>query len=137
MKKILLSLAVAFFLIAGCVGPQVDPNAVTLGVKFSWKGIKKGSKKSPKIIVTKIPRRTVKLKIKLKDLDVTSWNHGGGEVAYKPTKRRVKVIRAGALKKGYNGPNPPGGSHRYQFTVHAIDAKGVIVGIGKAMKKYP
>ena len=41
------------------------------------------------------------------------------------------------LKNGYNGPCPPSGRHSYQFTVHAIDKEGIIIGIGKALKKFP
>ena len=47
------------------------------------------------------------------------------------------VIPAGALQDGYNGPCPPSGSHRYQFTVKAIDAAGVIVGTGQQTRRFP
>jgi phosphatidylethanolamine-binding protein (PEBP) family uncharacterized protein len=40
------------------------------------------------------------------------------------------------LKNGYNGPCPPSGRHSYQFTVHAIDKDGIIIGIGKAVRKF-
>ena len=47
------------------------------------------------------------------------------------------VIPAGALKNGYNGPCPPSGSHRYEFTVQAVDAAGVVVGSGKKALSFP
>ena len=60
-------------------------------------------------------------------------NHGGGTVAYDGSG----VIPAGALKSGYNGPCPPSGSHRYEFTVKAVYAAGVIVGQGKQTQSFP
>jgi hypothetical protein len=64
---------------------------------------------------------------------VPTWNHGGGTVTYDGSD----IIPAGALKNGYNGPCPPSGSHRYEFTVQAIDAAGVVVGIGKEAHPFP
>lgn len=120
-------------LIFGCVSAKVSPNAVELGVKFSWTKASKCSSTSPKIYVSNIPAGTKFFQVKLKDFDAPNWNHGGGKVA----NNASGVIKAGALKNGYNGPCPPGGSHRYEFTVKAIDKEGVIIGIGKAMKKFP
>ena len=117
----------------GCVSAQVSPNAVNLTIKFSWKGVKKCSSYSPKIRVSNIPAGTKSFQVKLKDFDAPSWNHGGGKVP----NNGSGIIPAGALKSGYNGPCPPSGSHRYQFTVNAIDKEGIIIGIGKAVKKFP
>ena len=133
MRLSSLAVIFIFLFLFGCLGPQVSPNAVNLGVKFSWKGIKNCSNHSPLIKVTKIPAGTKFLKVKLVDLDVTSWNHGGGKVEYKGKG----IIPAGSLKSAYNGPCPPSGSHRYQFAVHAIDKKGVIIGTGKSVQKFP
>lgn len=117
----------------GCATAKIAPDAVKLRVAFSWKGTKRCSSYSPKIKVSGIPRGTKYLKVKLKDLDVPSWNHGGGKVAYKGSS----IIPAGSLKNGYNGPCPPSGSHQYQFTVYAINERNVVIGIGKATKKFP
>lgn len=119
--------------IFGCATAQVASDKAELGVEFSWKGIKRCSDYSPAIKVSGIPTGTKYLKVELKDLDVPSWNHGGGKVVYKGSS----IIPAGSLKRGYNGPCPPSGSHRYQFTVHAVNEKGVIIGVGKATKKFP
>jgi phosphatidylethanolamine-binding protein (PEBP) family uncharacterized protein len=117
----------------GCATTQVVPDAVELDVKFSWKGIKRCSGYSPEIKVSGIPKGTKYLRVELKDLDVPSWDHGGGKVAYKGSS----IIPAGSLKSGYNGPCPPSGSHRYQFTVYAVDEKDTIIGVGKATEKFP
>ncbi|MCP3956158.1 MAG: phospholipid-binding protein [Desulfobacterales bacterium] len=124
---------VAFGFLFGCVSAKVSPNAVDLKVKFSWNKKSKCSNISPKIYVSNIPKGTKSLKVRLDDFNAPSWNHGGGTVPYKGSG----VIKAGALTNGYNGPCPPSGSHSYQFKVHAIDKDGVIIGIGKAVRKFP
>ncbi len=122
-----------FCFITGCVSTKVSPNAVTLNVKFSWKGVARCSSFSPKIFVSNIPRGTKFFHAKLKDFDAPNWNHGGGKVK----NNGSGVIKRGALKSSYNGPCPPSGTHRYQFTVNAIDKDGVVIGIGKAIRKFP
>ncbi|MCK5541489.1 MAG: hypothetical protein KAI40_02270 [Desulfobacterales bacterium] len=124
---------VIFGFLFGCVSAKVSPNAVDLKVSFKWTKASKCSNKSPKIYVSNISKGTKSLKVKLNDFDAPNWNHGGGTVPYKGSG----VIKAGALKNGYNGPCPPSGRHSYQFTVHAIDKEGIIIGIGKALKKFP
>ena len=83
--------------------------------------------------MSNVPKGTKFLLVKLKDYDAPNWNHGGGKVPY----TGAKVIKAGAPKNGYNGPCPPSGRHRYEFSVKAIDKDGVIIGMGKAMRKFP
>jgi phosphatidylethanolamine-binding protein (PEBP) family uncharacterized protein len=117
----------------GCAAAQVAPDAVEFGVNFSWKGIKRCSRYSPEMKVSGIPTGTKYFTVELKDLDAPSWDHGGGKVVYKGSS----IIPAGSLKSGYHGPCPLSGSHRYQFTVHAVNEKGVIIGVGKATKKFP
>lgn len=133
-KWLVLIVCLVFFgFLFGCVSAKISPNAVDLKVKFSWKKTKKCSNYSPKILVSNIPKGTKSFNVKLKDFDAPDWNHGGGTVPFKGSG----IIKAGALKSGYNGPCPPSGSHRYQFTVHVIDKDGVIIGIGKAVRKFP
>ncbi len=133
MDKLRWIMIFSLLLFFGCATTKVAPDAVKLNVQFSWKGIKRCSDYSPRIKVSGIPKGTKYLKVELKDLDVPSWNHGGGKVAYKGSS----IIPAGSLKSGYNGPCPPSGSHRYQFTVYAVNVKNVIIGVGKATKKFP
>ena len=102
-------------------------------VDFTWKEEHRCSSKSPEIHVNGVPEGTKLFKVKLVDLDVPFWSHGGGTYNNDSTG----VIAEGALTNGYNGPCPPGGSHRYEFTVEAIDEDGNIIGAGKKMKMFP
>jgi phosphatidylethanolamine-binding protein (PEBP) family uncharacterized protein len=132
MKKlIIISIAISF-LVFGCLGPKVSPNAVKLGVDFNFDPSHKCSSTSPEIRVSNIPPGTKKFSVTLVDHDVPTWNHGGGTVANDGSG----VIPEGALK-GYNGPCPPTGSHRYEFSVKAIDAQGVVIGMGEKAQQYP
>jgi len=133
MKSVRWMIVLTVLLVMGCAGAEVAPDAVELGVDFSWKGVKKCSLISPRIRVSNIPVGTVTLAVKLKDLDVPGWNHGGGTVAYNGNG----TLQPGALDNRYNGPCSPSGSHRYQFSVRAINAEGVVIGMGKSMKMFP
>ena len=62
-----------------------------------------------------------------------NWNHGGCAVVPDSSG----IIAAGTTKSGYNGPCPPSGRHRYEFSVKAMAADGSIVGFGKAMRLFP
>ena len=134
MKCVLMLVMVGSILLAaGCATTQVSPDAVDLTVDFAWQPSDRCSARSPQIRVVNIPAGTKTLSVKLKDRDVPTWNHGGGTVTYDGSD----IIPAGALKSGYNGPCPPSGSHRYEFTVQATDATGVVVGIGKEAHPFP
>ncbi len=114
-------------ILSGC-GATVAENAVNLDVAYKWSKEDQCSRTSPEISLGNIPSNTKELKVKLKDLDAPSWDHGGGKVAY----MGQTSIQKGELKSGYNGPCPPSGSHTYVISVDAIDSEGVIVGRGKA-----
>ncbi len=134
MKRLMMLIMVGSMLLtAGCATTQVSSDAVDLTVDFAWQPSDRCSRRSPEIRVANIPAATKTLYVKLKDRDVPNWNHGGGTMAYDGSG----LIPAGALKNGYNGPCPPSGSHRYEFTVQAIDAAGVVVGIGKETHPFP
>lgn len=124
MKNILFVI-LATLLLTGC-GAKVAQNAAKLGVSYQWTKEDQCSKVSPEISVAGIPPGTKQLKASLHDLDVPSWDHGGGMVAYSGQS----VIGEGELKYGYNGPCPPSGTHTYQFKVKAIDDEGTIIGLG-------
>jgi phosphatidylethanolamine-binding protein (PEBP) family uncharacterized protein len=121
----------SLLLIFVCTNSQAEE--VKLGVDFSWEGISRCSNHSPEIKVTNIPEETTSFKVRLDDLDAPSWNHGGGTA----DNDGSGIIPAGSLKRGYNGPCPPSGSHQYRFTVYAKNAKGKTIGKGKATKSFP
>lgn len=107
--------------------------AAELAVDFSFSVADKCSTRSPEIRIGRPPAGTAKLKVRLKDLDVPGWNHGGGAVPYDGGN----VIPAGALKENYNGPCPPEGSHTYEFQVRALDATGKELDSGKKARSFP
>ena len=133
MKKLIFASIVVLFFIACCAGAKTSPNAVQMGVDFAFSAKHKCSSVSPKISVSNVPAGTKELRVVLVDQDVPTWNHGGGTVPYTGSG----VIPEGALKSGYNGPCPPSGSHTYEFKVKALDAQGVIIGVGSKTQKFP
>ena len=100
-----------------------------LTVEWEWKSGHKCYYKSPQINLTGVPDSTVKFSVKMVDLDMTSFNHGGGKV----DNDGSGVIREGALSY-YKGPCPPAGGHQYEITVNAMDASGSMIAKGKAVR---
>lgn len=85
--------------------------------------------KSPPMKLSGVPLGTVKLDIRMTDLDAPDFFHGGGKVAYSGNS-----LPYGAFS--YRGPCPPA-PHTYQFTVKALDASGKTVGTATARKRFP
>jgi len=139
MKKwypiVLLTAALLFTF--GCAKDQnrikIPKDAAKMDVDFSWEGIPACSHESPEIRVSKVPEGTEELRVKLKNIDLPAWNQGGGKVKHDGSG----IIPAGALKLGYNGPCPPRGRLKYEFSVMALNAEGVIIGFGKARQSFP
>lgn len=118
---------------AGCeTNKQASANVVPLNVDFSWEGTSACGSRSPAFTVANVPPGTDVLSFRMVDLDVPGFSHGGGQVAYKGSPE----IRAGEFS--YTGPCPPSGSHRYEWTVRAIDEpSGAVLGEGAVMKRFP
>ncbi|BBO69058.1 hypothetical protein DSCA_29880 [Desulfosarcina alkanivorans] len=140
MKKqsSLVVLAALLVMAAGCAGNTPDriiipKDAATMDVAFSWEGIQACTHVSPEIRVSDIPEGTTTFRVALKDISEPARNHGGGEVAHDGSG----LIPAGALAIGYNGPCPPNERHKYEFSIMAMDAGGVIIGFGKARQSFP
>ena len=88
MKRVWLLFVVGSILLtAGCATTQVSPNAVDLAVDFVWQPSDRCSNRSPEIRVANIPSAAKTLWVKLKDRDVPTWNHGGGNVTYDQAMR--------------------------------------------------
>lgn len=108
------------------------PHMATLSVDFSWSGIPACSSRPPAFAIGNIPAGTKTLAFNLTDLNVPTFHHGGGTVAYTGNGD----IPAGAFT--YTGPCPPSGSHEYRWDVRAINAAGdTILGEGSATKPFP
>ncbi len=102
-----------------------------LTIDFSWTGTAACTAKPPAFSIGGVPAGTRKLLFAMKDLDMPSFNHGGGTIDYAGSGN----IPAGAFS--YTGPCPPGGSHQYQWTVQALDASGRVLAAGQATKPFP
>ena len=107
------------------------PNtAHAMGVSFSWSKSDACATRSPAFRLSGVPKGTKKLRFQMKDLNVPSYYHGGGSVSYKGARDA-----RGAFS--YKGPCPPRGqTHRYRWTVRAMDAKGKTVGTASATKSF-
>jgi hypothetical protein len=124
-KALLLSISILSILpLYGCAG-KVSPNAVNFEVNTNWTATSRCSSTSPEIKVTSIPPSTEKLKVSLVDLNMMSYNHGGGTFMYDGSN----IIPLGALNS-FNGPCPPSGQHEYRITVKAVDSSGMTIGFG-------
>jgi phosphatidylethanolamine-binding protein (PEBP) family uncharacterized protein len=89
---------------------------------------------SPAFQLRGVPKGTAKINLTMMDLDVPSFQHGGGDVAY----AGQNSIPCGALSKAsYSGPNPPSGAHTYRWTIKALDAGGGVLAQTTAQRKFP
>jgi len=118
----------------------VNAAASDFSISFEWGNIPlctSGSPNTvdnPKIVLSNVPEGTKYIQFVMTDLDVPSYDHGGGMVAY----TGQKTIDPGAFK--YESPCPPNGSHRYEWTATAKKKKGFFggsLGKAKSAKKYP
>lgn len=117
--------------LAGCAAPESE-NVTQLTVDFSWQNVSRCTTTPPTFQIGGIPSTTKTLTFSMMDLNVPTFQHGGGRITYSGSSS----VPAGAFS--YRGPCPPAGStHRYEFTVNALDADGRVVARGKAMRQFP
>ncbi len=90
------------------------------------------SSESPAVNLSAVPRGTTSLEFQMVDLNMPSFNHGGGTVAFEGKTNFAPGALFGAFS-GYRGPCPPPGSvHRYQWTISAKDGSGKVLGTARA-----
>ncbi|WP_421702081.1 hypothetical protein [Aliiroseovarius sp.] len=105
-------------------------------ISFDWGDIplcttgRPGKVDNPRFVIKDLPEGTTRIVFRLKDLDVPSYNHGGGKV----TVNADGVIEPGAFR--YKSPCPPGGSHTYEWTAKA-QAGSKTLATAKARRDYP
>lgn len=105
--------------------------AADMGVAFEWGPTKQCfDSKSPPIKLSNVPQGTAKLLIKMIDQNASSFDHGGGSVAFKGQAQ----LPYGAFK--YKGPCPPSGTHFYKITVNAVDASGKTLSTSSATQPF-
>lgn len=129
MKRVIPTVLIAlFFALAGC--SNVSSDAVELAVDFSWEGLVPCALGgNPEIRVSRIPDETKTLVVSLYDHGML---HGKQTFIYE----RSGIIKKGALDE-IEGPCPFADSGRYKFKVEAVDANGVIIGMGSLERYFP
>ncbi len=133
MRNRLVSTLVALTLLT----PVTTVYAKDFSMSFAWGNLKRCTSghpnrvQNPKFKLSGVPKGTVKLKFKMVDRNVRSYNHGGGTVKYSGKN----TIAPGAFK--YKSPCPPNGRHTYEWTATAYGKSGKKLGKAKAARQYP
>jgi phosphatidylethanolamine-binding protein (PEBP) family uncharacterized protein len=137
MRNTLLCILTGMLLVATMVTTSF---AEDFSIAFEWGDIPlctSGSPNrvpNPEFVLSGVPEGTKTISFRLTDLDVPSYDHGGGTVEYSGQD----VIESGAFK--YQSPCPPSGSHTYEWKAYAKNKKGFFakkLGTAKAKKEYP
>ena len=105
--------------------------AAAMSMSFSWGPTKSCfDRKSPPIRLSGVPKGTVKIRFRMKDLDAPMYPHGGGTVKWKGQR----ALPYGAFR--YKGPCPPR-RHRYRITAEALDRNGKVLARASAIRPFP
>ena len=108
------------------------PPAFAFSASFRW------CAGSPSFELKDVPADTAKLNFAMTDLNVPSFHHGGGTVAYAGATRTGISVPCGAFATSFIGPSPPPGQvHTYAFTVKALSAAGAVLATTTAQRKFP
>ena len=95
-KPIYLILTIMPLLILlACANESQD--AAVVGVEFEWQPIDFGSSENPEIRLLEVPEGTRRFFVGLVDLDVSTYDHGGGFAV----KDGSGIIARGAVKGNY------------------------------------
>ena len=134
-KKALIIVVVimlSIFNFCSCTDKHKD--AIVMGVDFEWQPIDNGSRDNPKILLTNVPEGTKRFFVSLIDLNIKTYDHGGGYV----DNDGSGTIQRGAIEGNYYGPAPwlPDMIHDYEITVEAYDKNDKVIGIGKKVRKF-
>jgi hypothetical protein len=134
MKKTIwfLTITLSFFLICSCTSDSKD--VPSMGVDFKWQPIDYGSQENPEIKLTSVPEGTKRFFVSLVDLNISTYDHGGGFV----DNDGSGIIARGTIKGNYNGPAPwlPDMVHDYEINVKAYDEDEKVIGMGKKVETF-
>jgi phosphatidylethanolamine-binding protein (PEBP) family uncharacterized protein len=123
-----LDSSAAYAVALGAAALALSPSgAWAFSASFAW------CAGSPSFQLKDVPRGTAKVSFAMTDLNVPSFRHGGGTVAYDGPS-----VPCGAFAAGFTGPSPPPGEvHTYEITVKALGADGRTLATAKARRRYP
>ena len=130
MKKIIILVFILLF--------STFVRGSDFSVDFKWLLKHRCSRISPEFILSGIPEGTTDIAIALNDLDMRSFDHGGGRVRSETPIPSDFIVASGALKN-YTGPCPPnfqGAGHDYEFVFTARDSAGKILAKTKIKKTF-
>lgn len=134
MRYVLAAIAV------GLLSAPAGASAAAFAIAFEWGDIPLCTSGTPNLVdnprftLQNVPAGTKFIAFKLVDLNVPSYQHGGGTVAY----AGQEVIEPGAFK--YESPCPPSGSHTYEWTARARKSSGsfgAALATARASASYP
>ena len=116
------------FILAAVLALSLPGSAQAMSASFRW------CSGSPEFQLSEVPAGTAKLDLRMTDLMVPSFRHGGGVVAYSGQR----TIPCGALNGSFVGPSPPKPQvHTYRWTIKALDASGKVLAETTAERKFP
>ena len=122
--------AVATCLVAGSAFVATT-FAASFSARFSWKGVPACGSVSPAFSISGAPPGTAGLAFVMHDRDAPDFQHGGSTVPY----AGQGVVPRGAIT--YVGPCPPAGAtHRYVWTIEALDGQGTTLGSTRATGSF-
>lgn len=102
-------------------------------IDFTFMRSHKCSSTSPALKIQNVPPGTTEISIKMTDLDLRSYDHGGGYIENKGGIAEVVDLPEGALQN-YRGPCPPNFSsfgHDYEFSAKAYGKDRELLGEAK------
>ncbi len=92
---------------------------------------------APAFTFARVPAGTAKLSFRMVDLNLPSFQHGGGEAAFSGRTSFGQGEAFGGMFSSYRGPcPPPTATHRYEWTVQALDAGGKVLGTAKTVLPF-
>jgi phosphatidylethanolamine-binding protein (PEBP) family uncharacterized protein len=133
MRKIILLISLALIFSA-------TSKAEEFSLEFDWSDLERCTSGRPNTVtnptftLNNVPQGTTWIYFKLTDLDVRSYNHGGGWVEF----TGQSTIEPGVFK--YKSPCPPNGKHEYEWTATAKSKKsafGNTIQSAKSSQMYP
>ena len=121
---------------AGLILLSAQMAVADMTLSFKWGNIplcttgRPNTVANPEFILKGVPSGTTSVHFRLKDLDATGYNHGGGKVAMTGSGK----VPSGVFK--YKSPCPPGGKHTYEWTATAKTGSKKLA-TAKARRRYP
>jgi phosphatidylethanolamine-binding protein (PEBP) family uncharacterized protein len=110
------------FLVSMAAALSFSTAASAFSVKAEWGAGSGCSSVAPAFSFSKVPAGTAKLAFRMVDLNLPSYPHGGGETAFGGKTSFGQGEAFGGAFSSYRGPcPPPTATHRYEWTVQALD----------------